>query len=248
MSESENERLPHIVTDLSSRYTKADKIIKLLATRQPLEGLRVLEVGCGTGVLASRLREEVGASGTVDAVDRVDERVVTNGYRFTLVESVELPFDDAAFDIIVSNHVIEHVGTAADQAQHLAEMERVASPSSLVYLAGPNRWQLIEPHFRLPLLGWLPQSLADRYVRATRRGTWYDVRPPRRDEVRRYATEAGFTVDEVTGEVAELTAVLEGGSGLRRLAFRSGARLFELLPAVAPTQAVLLHKGRPPTP
>jgi SAM-dependent methyltransferase len=49
----------------------------------------------------------------------------------------------------------------------MAEIERVLRPGGFCYFACTNRYILIEPHYRLPLLSWLPPALADRYLRWT---------------------------------------------------------------------------------
>jgi hypothetical protein len=43
----------------------------------------------------------------------------------------------------------------------------------------------MEPHYRLPLLSWLPPSLADNYLRATGRGERYHERYRTRRGLRR---------------------------------------------------------------
>src|SRR3546814_17958343 len=80
----------------------------------------------------------------------------------------------------LSNHVIEHVGNADAQRHHLDEIRRVLAPDGVVYFAAPNRWRLVEPHFRLPFLSWLPNPASDRYVRVMGRGSHYDRSDERR--------------------------------------------------------------------
>ena len=46
-----------------------------------------------------------------------------------------------------------------------------------VFFSGPNRLAVLEEHYWLPFLSWLPQPLADLYVRLSRRGRKYDVWP-----------------------------------------------------------------------
>src|SRR6185312_5395570 len=120
--------------------------------------------------------------------DVCDNRQVRDGYAFRLVQSVELPFENGSFDVIVSNHVIEHVGDAQAQARHLAEIRRVMKPDGVGYLAVPNRWMLVEPHFRLPFLSWLPMPLSHAYVRAAGKGSHYDCRPLTRGGLERLLT------------------------------------------------------------
>src|SRR5207237_9624421 len=87
---------------------------------------------------------------------------------------------DVAVDVVVSNHVFEHVGGRNEQLRDLQEVLRVLRPDGFAYLATPNRWGLLEPHYRLPFLSWLPARAANAYLRATRRGDIHDVRSPNR--------------------------------------------------------------------
>jgi len=70
-----------------------------------------------------------------------------------------LPFPDGEFDIVFSNAVIEHVGGRDRQQAFVDEAVRVGRR---VFLTTPNRWFPLELHTRLPLVHWLPDSLAHR--------------------------------------------------------------------------------------
>jgi SAM-dependent methyltransferase len=74
-------------------------------------------------------------------------------------DACALPFEDAAFDVVHSNAVIEHVGGQERQAAFVREALRVGRH---VFLTTPNRWFPIEVHTRLPLVHWLPRPLTVR--------------------------------------------------------------------------------------
>lgn len=170
MSGSPAPRRSHANLDPGSREQKAARIAGLLRESiGSLEGVRLLDVGAGAGVIASYL-QRLGAS--VTAVDVSDERLVRDT-EFHLVRSDRLPFPDGTFDVVISNHVIEHVDVPP---RHLLEIRRVLRHPGACYLATPNRLRLIEPHYRLPLLSLVPRPLADRLVRASRKGEYFDVR------------------------------------------------------------------------
>lgn len=214
MSEQERKsaarvRFPHAVLDEPSRVLKAKKIIDLLGEEQFGRALSILEIGCGSGVISSTLAKLGSADLEVTAVDVTDNRIVTDGYAFRRVEGTSLPFDDGAFDIVISNHVIEHVGNRADQLHHLEEISRVMKLTGCVYLAVPNKWRLIEPHYRLPLLSWIPAPLADSYVRATSRGSHYDCVPLSMSQAQVLFAEAGFRFNELTVEAVRSTLRIE---------------------------------------
>jgi ubiquinone/menaquinone biosynthesis C-methylase UbiE len=194
----------HAYANIAHRERKAEKILRLIETARSLLGCNILEVGAGAGVISRSLSRAAGATGSVEAVDVVDERVVTDGYRFTQVSDTRLPFPDASFDIVVSNHVIKHVGPRKDQRAHLNEIRRVLRTNGLLYLAVPNRWTLIEPHYRRPLLSWLPHGLADRYISSLGRGARYDCWPPGPFALRRLFEKSGLTADNLCSSAARL--------------------------------------------
>ena len=65
-----------------------------------------------------------------------------------------LPFGDAAFDVVVSNSVIEHVGDAGSQRRFAREVARVGRA---YWVQTPNRWFPVEQHLLTPLVHWLPK-------------------------------------------------------------------------------------------
>jgi SAM-dependent methyltransferase len=149
-----------------------------------LPGRRVLDVGCGVGMYtAAFLREtphvfgvEVERERALEARERSAGAVRAVGER--------LPFPDAAFDVVFSHEVLEHV---ADDRACVAEMVRVTRPAGRVVVFVPNRRYPFETHGvfwrgryhfgNVPLVNWLPTPLRDRlapHVRA------YTVRGLRR--------------------------------------------------------------------
>jgi len=145
-------RQPHAVLDLPSRNWKAMKIERLLDLASRHQPIRMLEIGTGSGGIAHYFCMHSQLRCDVTAVDVHDNRQVQDGYTFQRVRGVELPFDDASFDVVITNHVIEHVGDAAAQHQHLTEIHRVMKQDGIGYLAVPNRWMLTEPHYKLKFL------------------------------------------------------------------------------------------------
>ena len=88
-----------------------------------------------------------------------------------------MPFANASFDLVITNHVIEHVGEVNEQLQHLKEIARVLSSTGQCYLAVPNRWMLTEPHYRLKFLSWWPKKCRSSYLKLMGKGEFYDCEP-----------------------------------------------------------------------
>lgn len=185
-------RQAHAATDLASRQTKALKIERLLGLMPRIEPFALLEIGTGAGGIAHYFGTHPVLSCNVTAVDVHDSRQVHSGYDYVPVQGVTLPFDDACFDVVISNHVIEHVGDGDAQLTHLREIRRVLRPDGCAYLAVPNRWMLTEPHYRLKFLSWWPRSLRSPYLRVMGRGTFYDCEPLQMRLLERMLETAGF--------------------------------------------------------
>lgn len=230
------ERHPHAITDLVSRRFKALKIERLLGLDQRSGPLRLLEIGTGSGGIAHYFATHPTLQCTVTAVDVCDNRRVHEGYEYLPVQGVQLPFDDARFDVVISNHVIEHVGDAAAQLQHLREIRRVLKPVGTGYLAVPNRWMLTEPHYRLKFLSWWPHRWRTPYLRLWRKGEFYDCEPLEMRQLERMLAASGLVGCNLCVEGWRATFEIErpGRLGTRLLAKVPDA-LLRLLNPINPT-------------
>jgi len=164
-------KISHAVLDIKSRKEKASTIIGILKNYKDIKKSKILDIGTGSGVIA----HEIGKiSKNVFAVDVGDERIIKSNYAFKKINNEKLPFKNREFDIVISNHVMAHVKS---NELHLKEIKRVLKDDGIVYLSMLNRLWPMEPNFNLPFLSWLPQKLADLYVRLAREGKQYNVKP-----------------------------------------------------------------------
>jgi SAM-dependent methyltransferase len=233
----------HAPLDLASRRLKAAKIERLLGIEDARASLRILEIGCGSGGIAHYLGTRP-AGHEVDGVDVVDCRVVQEGFRFQLVTGTTLPFDDETFDVVLSNHVIEHVGSERQQRAHLAELRRVLRPSGRGYLAVPNRWRVIEPHYRLPLLSVWPRPWRSPYMRLAGKGRDYDCEPLGLRTLARLLRASGLRHRVLGPQALRATFDLEHpASPITGVLRRVPDGALRLLDPILPTLIVRLARG-----
>ncbi|MCF3134870.1 class I SAM-dependent methyltransferase [Streptomyces olivochromogenes] len=94
-------------------------------------GTRVLDVGTGTGTAAVAARERGALVRAVDADPGMVAAAVRRGIAAEVAVLPELPFPDGAFDAVVGNFVLNHVGRPRAA---LAELRRVLRPGGRVAL------------------------------------------------------------------------------------------------------------------
>ena len=97
-------------------------------------GQSVLDVACGTGVVARTAADRMGGRGRVTGLD-VNEGMLTVAGRlrpdieWRLGDAADLPFEDGSFDVVLCQSALMFF---PDRTAALREMARVASPGGTV--------------------------------------------------------------------------------------------------------------------
>jgi SAM-dependent methyltransferase len=106
----------------------------------------VLDLGCGEGYGTALLSEAVGEIVGLDVDEAViahaAERYGSANCRFRRYDGERLPFDDAAFDAVVSFQVIEHV---PGDRLYVSAVSRVLAPGGRLILTTPNAANRLTP-------------------------------------------------------------------------------------------------------
>jgi len=116
--------------------------VKLMLGELPLDGARVLELGCGkaekTRSLAEtgRIREIVALE--VDLIQHARNLLITDltGVSFAHGGAEAIPAEDDSVDIVIMFKSLHHV-PLADMDQALAEIARVLKPGGLAWISEP---------------------------------------------------------------------------------------------------------------
>ncbi|MHB1341038.1 MAG: class I SAM-dependent methyltransferase [Coriobacteriia bacterium] len=124
----------------------------IMALAEVGTGDRVLDVATGPGYLAHAAAGIVGPTGTavgIDAspemIDRATETAASASHSatFILAGAQKLPFEDEAFDVVVSRLAMHHLpGDIKNRA--LAEIHRVLAPGGRVLIADLATHSLVE--------------------------------------------------------------------------------------------------------
>ncbi len=167
---------------------------QFIAQRTALAGRRVLDVGCGGGLLAEALAR---AGARVTAIDlapgmievarlHAAESALAVDYRLIAAEEVAAP-EPAAFDVVTRMEMLEHV---PDPAAMTATLARLLRPGGDLFVSTINRNLR---SFLLAIVG------AEYLLNLIPRGTHEYERLIRPAELARWARAAGLTVRALAG-------------------------------------------------
>lgn len=156
----------------------------------PVRGLRILDVGCGDGVLATRLAQVgarvTGLDASANMIAAARRRAKAAGVEIDLVEGDAggLPFPAGYFDCVVSVATLCFVD---DPRPTVRGMVRVLKPGGRLILGELGRWSLWAAQRRVK--GWLGSKL------------WNAAHFRSRGDLIDLATVARLTDTTVTGAV-----------------------------------------------
>jgi 2-polyprenyl-6-hydroxyphenyl methylase/3-demethylubiquinone-9 3-methyltransferase len=187
-------RLAYVRDQVAARFGRDPHAAK------PFEGLRILDIGCGGGLLCEPMArlgaEVVGADASETNIEvaklHAAEAGVSVDYRATTAEALA----DAGekFDVVLNMEVIEHVSDIDLFVSKCAEMVK---PDGIMFVATINR--------TLKALG-LAIVGAEYVLRWLPRGTHQYGKLVRPEELEHSLAKAGMAIADRTGVVYNLLA------------------------------------------
>jgi ubiquinone/menaquinone biosynthesis C-methylase UbiE len=113
--------------------------LELEVAQRYVHGARVLEAGCGTGLILKELAREARLAVGLDLSPGMLQVARSRGLRVVHASVTGIPFSDGQFDVCCSFKVLAHVERIGAA---LAEMARVVRPGGHVIAEFYNPWSL----------------------------------------------------------------------------------------------------------
>jgi 2-polyprenyl-3-methyl-5-hydroxy-6-metoxy-1,4-benzoquinol methylase len=133
-----------IYGEVNPRSTSEDRV-RAVILRAVGSGKRVLEVGTGDGETAYQLARQGNAVTSCDVSRLALEKAQAHWgnipgleLHFAFGDARQLPAEANAFDIVISENMVEHI-SLEDMRAHLAEVRRVLAPRGCYLLYTPTR-------------------------------------------------------------------------------------------------------------
>lgn len=133
--------------------------LELEVTLPYARGARVLELGCGTGLILARVAEVANEAVGIDLSEGMAQHARERGLDVRIGSVCQLPFEDEEFDLTYSFKVLAHV---PDIDAALREATRVTRPGGHLLLEFYNPWSL--RYLAKKVAG--PQPIADSRTEA----------------------------------------------------------------------------------
>lgn len=126
-------------TDRGRGYHRMLDELEMRSVENLARGARVLEAGCGTGLILQRLARVADRAVGIDLSAGMLQRAHDRGLEVAQAGVNALPFDDGAFDLVCSFKVLAHI---PDIGHALREITRVTRVGGHVALEFYNPWSL----------------------------------------------------------------------------------------------------------
>jgi len=134
----------------------------------------IVDIGCSGGIILNHLKgyshQKIGIDIDIAALKKAKHDYNFHDVDFICADGMNLPFRNNNISLIICNHVYEHL---PDSKKLFKEIYRTLIPEGVSYCAAGNALAIMEAHYGLPFLSWVPKRAAHFYLRITGRGEYY---------------------------------------------------------------------------
>ncbi len=158
----------HSMYDKDLRLNKAKKTLAVLNDYLgDLSNLKLLDIGCSSGIMtyeySKYFKNVTGIDLDDKAVKFAKQNKQSHNIEYFAGPIEESNFGNEIYDVITCSHIYEHVPSSNDLMDKIYQLLK---PGGVCYFAAGNRFNLniIEAHYKLPFLSFLPKKLANIYI------------------------------------------------------------------------------------
>lgn len=154
--------IPNWIFEKISPFFRKRRIRTFLDTFKPDKNTRILDVG---GLPRFWLDVPIESQITLLNIHPLDEyqsSFMTRNQKSVVGDGTQLQYDDQEFDLVFSNSVIEHLGTAINQLAFANEARRVGKS---YWIQTPAKEFVVEPHYLTLFLHWFSKPVQKRLLR-----------------------------------------------------------------------------------
>lgn len=112
------------------------------------EGSKILELGCGLGLLWLSNRERIPPGWQITLTDfspgmlqEARGRLGEERFHYAVADAQSLPWEAASFDVVIANHMLYHI---PDLPRALGEIQRVLKPGGCLFASTIGRGHMRE--------------------------------------------------------------------------------------------------------
>lgn len=203
------------VYDFKERKKRALKILAIVKdflvrnTSKKTKDAICLDIGCSTGTITKTLtphfKKIIGIDIDEPGIKEARKKNTYPNLIFKLGDTLNLPFRNDYFDVVICNNVYEHV---SNPFKMVSEIYRVLKKGGICYFAATNKYMIIESDHKLPFLSWLPVPLASLYLRIMGKGNYYYERPFSYNQLKKLLS--GFKTYDYTMRVLKEPEIFKG--------------------------------------
>lgn len=158
------------VLEKSDRQRVATQLVSIMRdflNRKNLKGLKILDIGCSSGVITQSIARHGGTVVGIDVDKNAIKKAIADSkdiknLSFKLASGTILPFKNNSFDVVICNQVYSFI---SNPPKMMKEVYRVLKTKGFCLFTGDNLLNPIETMYGLPFLRWFPKNLSKTILR-----------------------------------------------------------------------------------
>jgi 2-polyprenyl-3-methyl-5-hydroxy-6-metoxy-1,4-benzoquinol methylase len=143
---------------------RAQFVKSVISDKLILENLVILDLGSGEGITSNLFSQNNFVVSLEPKQERIKKNQITPSLKPIMADSLDLPFKDSAFDLIILQDVLEHLIITE---KFVDELKNILNKSGAIYLSTPNKLSLFniisDPHWGMPLLCLFNREQVKKY-------------------------------------------------------------------------------------